>query len=192
MAWSSRAGSIQMAGHSRRPAPAPPCRPEDAGWDRRRRPSNSAPSVCQRPISIPRSEKRYFARPEAQLSLICTGGIRKAHLRGEMAAQRAHPVQQLASLFFVHQRNQLKANLQGQLFQAQQVWRDRCSAPRPPFSSPPPPARPLGLPGAGRHPAPGKKTEGPPHPETPPWAALESAHGRRNQAGHVEGDRLGK
>ena len=37
-----------------------------------------------------------------------------------MAAQRAHPVQQLPALLLVDQRNQLEADLEGQLFEAQQ------------------------------------------------------------------------
>ena len=65
--------------------------------------------------------EQVLARLEAQIVADVHRGHQEAHLRGEVAAQGAHPAEQLAALFFVHQGNKLEAYLQGQLLQAQQL-----------------------------------------------------------------------
>ncbi len=100
-------------------------------------------------------------------------GNQKAHLRGEMAAQRAHPVQQLPALLLVHQRNQLEADLQGQLFQAQQRWPDRSSAPRSAFFFSAAPGSAGGAAG-GLRPPPGARARNRP-----------AGHGQKGQLGQA-------
>ena len=64
--------------------------------------------------------EQVLARLEAQVVGDMDWGNQKPQFRREMATQRAHPVQQLAALLLVHQRNQLKADLERQVFQAKQ------------------------------------------------------------------------
>ena len=75
---------------------------------------------------------KYSRGSQAQIVGDVHRGHQKAHLRGEMAAQRAHPVQQLPALLLIHQRNQLETNLERQIFEAQQARQIRepgaCSA----------------------------------------------------------------
>ena len=69
---------------------------------------------------MPRSETTIFARLQAQIVRDVHGRHQKAHLRREVPPQRAHAAQQLPALLLVDQRNQLKADLERQVFQAQQ------------------------------------------------------------------------
>ena len=84
-----------------------------------------------RPFGLPAADlhpaqaEEVLARLEAQVVGDVHRGHQKSHLRREMAAQRAHPAEQLPALLLVHQRNQLKPDLQGQLLQAQQVGQVR-------------------------------------------------------------------
>ena len=125
MAWSSRAGAIQIAGTpkagSRASLPASGRRFGIARDGQQLR-SLGLPAAD---LHAAQAENRYSRGLRRRLSRDMHRGHQKAHLRGEMAAQRAHPAQQLPALLLVHQRNQLKADLQGQLFQAQQVGQIR-------------------------------------------------------------------
>ena len=64
--------------------------------------------------------EQILARLEAQIVRDVHGRHKEAHLRGEMAPQRADPAQQLPALLLINQRNQLKPNFERQVFEAQQ------------------------------------------------------------------------
>jgi hypothetical protein len=111
-----------------------------------------------------------------------------------MAAQRAHPAQQLPALLLVDQRNQLEADLERQLFQRSSLARSEpCACSAFFFSRPRSISRPEGRLADGlrrdarrprrarRH---GQKGQlGQPR---------NQAHGRRDQAGQIERRRLGQ
>ena len=60
----------------RRLARASPFREADDAADRRKPPASASLQVCQRPISMPRSETRYSRGRRRRLSEMCTGGTR--------------------------------------------------------------------------------------------------------------------
>ena len=76
MACSSSCGRNPHRRHSKGRLPRLPARPAAAGPARPRPPASCGPSVCQRPISMPRSENRYSRGFRRRLSEMCTGGIR--------------------------------------------------------------------------------------------------------------------
>ena len=119
MACSSSAGAIQIAGTPKAgsrvslPVSGPPPRLARDGQQMRALGLPAADlDAAQRDHILPRLQ--------AQVVRDMHGRHQKAHLRREVPAQRAHPAQQLPALLLVDQRNQLEADLERQIFEAQQ------------------------------------------------------------------------
>ncbi len=65
--------------------------------------------------------EQVLARSETQVVRDVNRWHKKTHLRGQVAAQRAHPVQKLATLLFIDKRDELETDLEGQFFELEQV-----------------------------------------------------------------------
>jgi len=153
--------------------------------------SSSGPSVCQRPISIPRRLNRYSRGFRRRLSLMCTGGTRKPSPPKDGAAARA-PGSEAARPASRPPANQLGSQSPASDPPGQQLHQIVAGA-SPPFFFSATPASAATACGARAFPRPPAQTR---IPATLRNATLGSpgisAHRSANHAGNEKSGRLGR